>query len=420
MTRGSSLRSRTSAALAAVLVVIAGSATSVVPAPAMAAPAPSEEAASFARERGISVAAAEQRLGWQAVAPDLLERLPAELGERFGGVWIDGQGGDRVKVGLTGSLDPAAATIINRAATALGLGAAYDVVLVARSAAALERSMDRLGPEIARVNTGAPAGLAGGVRPDLNALWLGVPSGATADQLALVETTRQALGSGLVVGSAPRGLRPLACAGQFCDPPLRGGIRVTHPTGSCTGGFLAKSKVDNELYQFTAGHCGEDRSGNWSTQFTDGSAHVIGAIHHWEYNASGDAAILSINNEAGWSPAAQVRVTPGAFTTENQHYGIAADKLSVLGMRICATGAFNLMSWCGFVMMLNVSVSYTGPTVHHLGWTNLCSVPGDSGAPMYAKHNAYGILVAGNDECSTLYQGIRSAETLLNVDVLHG
>ena len=348
-----------------------------------------------------------------------LERLPVELDERFGGVWIDGRDGDRVKVGLTGSLDSAAAAVIDRTATALGLGAAYDVVVVARSAAALDRSMDRLGPEIARVNTGAPAALAGGVRPDLNALWLGVPVGATPDQRALVERTRRDLGSGLVVGTAPAGLRPLACSGPFCDPPLRGGIRIVHPTTGCTGGFLARSKVDNELYQFTAGHCGEDRSGNWSTQFADGSAHVIGEIHHWEYNGSGDAAILSINNEAGWSPAARVRVTQGAFTTQNDNYGIAADKLSVFGMRICATGGTNPMSWCGFVMMLNVSMSYDGPTVHHLGWTNLCSFPGDSGAPMYAKHNAYGILVAGNGECATLYQGIRSAETLLNVDVLH-
>ncbi len=418
MRRGIPLRSRTWTAVTAVLV--AGALTSVAPAPAaVAAAPPSEEAASFARERGISLAEAEQRLSWQAVAPDLLERLPAELGERFGGVWIDTRGGDRVKVGVTGSVDAGAASVIRRVATEVGLGTAYDTVVVARSAASLERGMDRLGPEIARVNTGAAAALAGGVRADLNALWLGVPAAPTPDQLALVESARRDLGAALVVGTAPGGLRALACNGPFCDPPLRGGIRVMNPNKQCTGGFLARSKVDSELYQFTAGHCGHGASGNWSTQFADGSAHVIGAIHHWEYNGSGDAAILSITNETGWSPAARVRVTQGLFTTKNETYGIAADKLSVIGMRVCATGAFNPLSWCGHVQILNVSVAYGGPTVHHLAWTDLCSFSGDSGAPMYAKHNAYGILVAGNEDCSTLYQGIRAAETLLNVNVLH-
>src|SRR5687768_5598565 len=192
------LHSRASAAAVAVLVAI-GSVTSAAPvSSAVAATPPSEEAASFARERGISVAAAEERLSWQAVAPDLLERLPAELGERFGGVWIDGQDGDRVKVGVTGSVDAAAAAVIRRTATEVGLGTAYDTVAVARSAAALDRGMDRLGIQVARVNTGAAASLAAGVRPDLNAIWIGVPAGASPDQLALVETTRRELGSGLV------------------------------------------------------------------------------------------------------------------------------------------------------------------------------------------------------------------------------
>ncbi|WP_433222320.1 S1 family peptidase [Dactylosporangium sp. CS-047395] len=400
----------------AVLVVVAGGLAAATKASAATV---SEEAESFARERGITVAEAERRLGWQVTAPDLLERLPVELGERFGGVWIDGQDGDRIKVGVLAA-DPATAATVNRTAAALGLGGAYDLVVVARSAASLDRSMDRLGPEIARVNTGARDGLAGGVRPDLNAVWLGVPAEPSADQLALVDQARRDLGAGLVVGTAPGGVHALACNGAHCDPPLRGGIRITHTGAGCTGGFLAKSKVDSELYQVTAGHCGENRTGNWSTKFADGSSHVIGKVHHWEYNGDGDAAIVSIVNEAGWSPAPRVRVSWGAFTTQNDLYGIAADKLSVMGQRVCTTGAKQFMSWCGFVLLTNVSMDYDGPTVHHLAWTNLCAVPGDSGAPIYSMHNAFGILVAGaDDDCITLYQEIRRAETLLNVNVLH-
>ena len=42
-----------------------------------------------ARERGITVAEAQQRLGWQALTPDLAERVEASLRGGFGGVWID-------------------------------------------------------------------------------------------------------------------------------------------------------------------------------------------------------------------------------------------------------------------------------------------------------------------------------------------
>ncbi|WP_267888063.1 hypothetical protein [Sorangium cellulosum] len=38
---------------------------------------------------------------------------------------------------------------------------------------------------------------------------------------------------------------------------------------------------------------------------------------------------------------------------------------------------------------------------------------------MYAKHVACGLQVAGYSECDSLYQGIRAAETVLNVNVLH-
>jgi hypothetical protein len=40
---------------------------------------------------------------------------------------------------------------------------------------------------------------------------------------------------------------------------------------------------------------------------------------------------------------------------------------------------------------------------------------------MYANHHAYGILVGGHDpkgDCDIVYQGIRGAEDLLNVNIL--
>jgi hypothetical protein len=164
-----------------------------------------------------------------------------------------------------------------------------------------------------------------------------------------------------------------------------------------------------------------DHYSDWSTKFANLSAHVVGPVWHWEWNANGDAAILSINNVPGWNPQGRVQVTAGPETTANETYNIADDKLSVEGMRICTTGQASGQSRCGHVTELDFTTDYDGPTVHHLGRSSVCAMPGDSGAPMYAKHHGYGILVAGasNGDCDTLYQGIRGAEKLLNVNILH-
>ena len=54
----------------------------------------------FAQRRGISLAEAHERLARQAQAPALADAAAAHLGKHFGGVWIDGVDGDRVKLAL--------------------------------------------------------------------------------------------------------------------------------------------------------------------------------------------------------------------------------------------------------------------------------------------------------------------------------
>jgi hypothetical protein len=380
------------------------------------------EAVGLAHDRGISLAEAEQRLGWQSIAPDLAERLDSALGDRFGGVWIDVHDGDRVKVGVTGQVDSTSAAVIQRTATGLGLSEGYDAVPVRRSASRLTQDVTQVGDEIARVNDGAPTGVAAGVRTDLNALQLDVPPGPLTDaQTSLVASLQRQLGDELVMVTAPTTYDAYACVHPNCDPPLRAGVRINSPTfGSCTAGFTAQGRADNKMYLITAGHCAWNDYGNWSANLANGSASVIGPVSVWQFNANGDAAILAINDVAGWMPQGLVDVTAGPETTANDTYTIHNDKLSIVGMRICMTGAGSATSRCGQVTELDFTISYGGPTVHHLGRASVCAHLGDSGAPMYANHHAYGILVAGQDKdnCDILYQGIRGAEDLLNVHIL--
>lgn len=384
------------------------------------------EAAGFARERGISLDEARQRLGWQLVAPDLAERVPHDLGTRFGGIWIDIHDGDRVKVGVVGEPDADAYTIVRRAADAVALTDGYDLVGVSHPMNELERDNDWLGGMIAEVNTDSAWPLSAGLRPDVNAVELQVPAKGelTPAQSALVSAASIELGDALIVATYDVRPEPMACDYPWCDKPLRGGIRIFNPpSGGCTGGFIAKSKVDSKLYQFTAGHCakGGQQVDNWSTLFTDGTDHVIGPVHHWYWWTQGDMAIMRINNVPGWNPKAWVHVTSGPDTNTDTTYHISSDKTSVVGMRICSTGGSYGRSDCGEVTHLGVTQTYGGVTVHHLGRSSGCGTNGDSGAPMYALHVAYGLLVAGptGGGCGIYYQSIRLAENKMNVNVLH-
>jgi hypothetical protein len=140
-------------------------------------------------------------------------------------------------------------------------------------------------------------------------------------------------------------------------------------------------------------------------------------------STDGDEAIIRVTDVAGWNPEGHVQVTAGPDTAAAPDYYIRSDKLNVVGQRLCATGTAWGASTCGNVTELDFTTTYGVVTVHHLGRTSTCGKPGDSGAPMYATRIAFGILVGGADsdpgDCDIIYQGIRSAEDILNVNVLH-
>jgi len=210
-----------------------------------------------------------------------------------------------------------------------------------------------------------------------------------------------------------------ACAYPYCDPPLRGGIRILGGGGSCTGAFLARSRSDNRLYQFTAGHCAYfGGTGTWSTRFANGELHAIGAIgDRWRLGSAGDMAIIQVANPDGWRARTWVNVTASSYTSANQQYPIKADGGSWVGMRICTTGGSYGKSDCGNVQKLGVTFTAEGITVPNLGESNVCAVSGDSGAPMFASNTAYGLMSGGYSLCDTVYQGIHAAENALNVNV---
>lgn len=379
------------------------------------------EAGSFARERGISLADARLRLDRQVLAPEFAAAAEIELGERFGGVWIDTKDNDVIKVGVTSS-GKHEAEAIDRLARGVGLDGGYRAVPVRHSMAALERVNSFLADQLAAVNPSDGPSLTAGLRTDINAVELQTPieGELSAAQQELVLTAKEQFGALLVVHSYHGRPTARACVYPDCDPPLRGGIRITN-SGTCTGGFVATSNSDGKPYQFTAGHCaalgGVD---DWSAYFTNKVAHVIGPVWNWRWNSGGDMAILRINNPLGWSPKPWVNVTSGPDTASDSQYHISSDGGALIGMRICTTGAAYGRSSCGFVTQLAHTMTYGGVTVMGLGRGSFCGTGGDSGAPMFASHVAYGLQVSGYSECDSVFQGIHAAEVAFNVGVVHG
>jgi hypothetical protein len=56
---------------------------------------------------------------------------------------------------------------------------------------------------------------------------------------------------------------------------------------------------------------------------------------------------------------------------------------------------------CGTVLALNATVNYAEGTVSGLIQTNICSEPGDSGAPLYDGTILLGLLSGGSGNCAS-------------------
>jgi streptogrisin C len=396
----------------------------------------------LARDRGISIREAQQRMGWQEPAIELAGELDRALGDRYGDLWFDPHTG-RVKVGIVGGDTALAARLIARRK----LTAVTDLVPVRHSYAELKQAAAWLTAKTTKANPRARNGLVKGLTarrlPDKNTVELDLPRGQrlTTAQRATVSEARRRLGSKLTFGTWSGRMQDLACYwafGEFqCDPPLRGGVMMYLRNASggydpqCTVGFNAKSTVDGKWYVMTAGHCGPPGRTFYVYQPRDRQFHVLGHMHNcvWGgdarcvFSSDDDEGIITIDNVPGWEPKPWVFVHAwvglnGDRTTENPGYPIYGTGGSSLGMRVCVSGGVSGTS-CGHVE------SFTG--VGGLAQVDLCGEPGDSGAPIFSGQKAYGLLKGVNlDETGKrppacqdrLYQGITEATQRLRVAVV--
>lgn len=372
------------------------------------------EISSYARDAKVSEGEAAARLGRQRALPALAAAARKNLGDAFGGLWVDNGDGDRIKLGVVGfdGGRSAAAQHARDALSAVGLTDGAETVAYPRSERDLQSDQRALDAALESANKGTATTIDVEVDVPNGRLRLLVPPDGvilTGAQQEFLATAQERVKSAVVVQKQSGVGRLRACSSAaWCDPPLRGGVRIVYSgTGYCSSGFVAKSKSDGVPYLMTAAHCFEGgKTGTWSTHFADGSSHDIGALHNRVAPPTGDAGILRINNPSGWGlPARRIRIQ------SDPDYIITARAGAVVGQRICATASYT-DSNCGTV---------TGGLATRIGVqntfrANFCGTGGDSGGSVFSDHTAYGLESGGYSACDSTFYDMGFATLWLNVD----
>jgi hypothetical protein len=183
----------------------------------------------------------------------------------------------------------------------------------------------------------------------------------------------------LKAAAASRGVRVHRVAGTLAlrlsggDPIAGGGSYRCTLGANVTGGGV--------YYFVTAGHCGSAAS-TWYTL----TGALIGSTVSARF-PSDDYAL--------------VRYT-GSVTHEGTVGGqdITSARSAHVGEHVCMRGATSGVR-CGTVLALNATVNYAEGSVSGLIETNICSAPGDSGAPLYDGTVLLGLLSGGSGNCTS-------------------
>lgn len=360
----------------------------------------------FAAERGITREEARLRLSWQAPASklqdQLVERIPADS---FGGVWIDRDDGDRVKVGIVAPRAGSDAANARQAfdlqvqgvADEVGIPDVVDVVPVQQSLKELDDLGLKLFAATASISPEAKEVMA---RPERNAVSIRVAPDTSAAEIAQVKAIGAELGIAKldVVADAQPASRHTTCSysgGWRNCSPSRAGEALYRKTGTstytgrCTMAF-AVSRGSTLKARLTAAHCfPSGDTADWYTRTPSGSYLNLGWPSYSYFSDQMDARLIGLR-------------TP---SSTNYHRYLARttdlDK-SILGTQSCVAQASVCYSGarsgekCATVQGCNATAYLNGQQALKLFRINTGNAGGDSGAPMWTSSWAFGILVGGN------------------------
>lgn len=423
------MRSRVAAAASAACALVlagaqAGAASAQVQPDLVSIERPDVAVVWFAKERGISIEESARRIAWMSKVGDLEPRLQIEMGHKFGGLWVNPDNGDRLVLGVVRGTP---ADNINDARQVLreaDVLTVTDEVEVDRSSLRLEADLERLRQQLPELNTGGTSLVGLQMNRSRNRVELIIPDDGplNARQQRFVDENRKA-GNAVAVRGRTKLVEESCNASRttplHCNAPARGGTHFsTSFNRNCTLGFTARSRVDSKRFFVTAGHCfPEDRTTVAYGQFANERTQTYGLLHRANTPAEGaDEALVNIDADSGWSPAARLVVLDREDTVQDLGYYIAGDGAVSHLLPVCTTGGHSRDTTCGRII---ADLWIHPSTGDRLARTDQCrTTGGDSGGPVYRNHTAYAIHLGSLGPCEKFINPIRSVENALNVDIL--
>ncbi|MBM7113653.1 ricin-type beta-trefoil lectin domain protein [Archangium primigenium] len=344
-------------ALTALTALFAGMSALAAPVPAvvpMSVPEASPEVLSaMQRDLGLSPAQSMRRMAVEALAAHTEQRLAAELGDTFGGAWMNEDGSALI----------VAVTDESSMRQVLRQGA--EPKLVTRSLAQLERMRTVLDRNAER----APRGIFAwsvDVRTNsvvVTALDEALAKGFIADSGADVE--------GLRVEVSREEYRPLY--------DIRGGDAYYPGNARCSIGFAVNGGF------VTAGHCGgvgTNTTGSGVAQGTVRGSTFPGKDQAWVQTNGSWVAQPWVNNYAGGVA------------------NVAGSNEATVGSSVCRSGSTT--GWrCGTIQARGATINYANGPVYGAVQTNACAEGGDSGGSWISGDQAQGVTSGGSGNCST-------------------
>jgi len=169
---------------------------------------------------------------------------------------------------------------------------------------------------------------------------------------------------------------------------ISGGDSIYAGSAQCTLSFNVRNSVGT-YYFLTAGHCTNVGS-TWYAN--SGLTTILGSRAGTSFPGN-DYGIVRYTNTAISKPG-----------NVNLHNGTYRDITSAgnpgPGQPVCISGPVGGYR-CGSIVSVNNTVNYPQGTVSGLGRINICSYPGESGAPVFSGNTAVGIVSGGSGSCTT-------------------
>jgi len=419
--------------------VVLGVAMLVIGGSSIAAAAPSGlEVSKYARHFDVSDQVAQRNLARQSESGEVTEALMSSEGDRFAGIWFDNQSGELV----VPTVSAGATATAEKTLSAMGVGSGSRTEKVVASWDELEGAQESIDQQLLAV---IKAGyLTTSLDPRTNAVVIEEAAGITDQASAEVAAVTKSASAPVEIRRSDKQSLSVpveSCGTEFCSLPLRGGVNIydpSYPTEPCTAGFPAIGN-DGNRYMLTAGHCvgHEDNPGQpdytvWWSKTDALAAHELGNATQYTQYPNGDWAKIQISNSYWdtWGSSIVYWGAPivdaeehvvGKQPTVNAEYPITEASPSVVGVYACHAG-IRTGTTCGPITGVDItyalSESFVLKHMNKLG--NVCSLPGDSGGPVFAGHAALGMLTGSlpkvcND--TIYYSSIIEATQQLGVQV---